>query len=325
MDLENLPKSRKDESSMDEMQVHLSWRERFRYLAPPIFSMIFSLFITWLVVLANPLLEPGIFPVMTNLFESLLILLIVGLVGGLATLVTYWVFQRGSETLHRILIAAFVSPLFFILTVFIGQAILLLLLFQGLNYLHLSLLALASIMFSAFAIVFIFTDAIGVLGRNVLFAGYGIILGVFLAVNFTWLISLAILIILAIQDTFFALRLGPTIIEADPRQHARSAFTFVIGPLVIGVGDLIVYAALVAYALRYIGWLIAGATLLAITVGCLINTQIVARYPNTAIPGLPVPLLCALVPISIGLFMVLSSAVFPPIIVITFAHFLTMW
>lgn len=288
------------------LTIRQNWHQRFRYLTPPFLSMVFSLFISYLVIIANPLLGPGIFPIITDLFESLLILLIIGIVGSLATFGTYLVFQRGSEALHRLLIAAFISPLFFILTVFIGQAILLLLLFQGLNFLHLSLLALASIMFSAFAIVFIFTDAIGMTGRNVLFSGYGIILGVFLAVNFTWLISLAILIILAIQDTFFALRLGPTIIEADPRQHARSAFTFVIGPLVIGVGDLIVYAALVAYALRYLGWLFAGLTFFAIIIGCLINTQIVAKFPNKAIPGLPVPLICALIPLGIGLVMVLS-------------------
>ncbi len=305
MDVKNLPENT-EQILENERWVRLSWRERFRYLTPSIFSMIFSLLITSIVLLANPLLEPGIFPPITNLFESLLILIIVTLVGGVATFITYLIFQRGSEALHRVLIAAFISPLFFILTVFIGQAILLLLLFQGLNLLHLSLLALASIMFSAFAIVFIFTDAIGSTGKNALFAGYGIILGVFLAVNFTWLISIAILIILAVQDTFFAIRLGPTIIDADPKQHARSAFTFVIGPLIIGVGDLIVYAALIAYALRYLGGLFAGLTFIAIIIGCLINTQIVAKYPNRAIPGLPVPLLCALVPIGIGLFLILS-------------------
>ncbi|MFW9832171.1 MAG: hypothetical protein ACFFD8_10400 [Candidatus Thorarchaeota archaeon] len=305
MDTQNSSEKNVEISTSDLIQGQLNWRKRLRYLYPVIFSMLFSLFITYIVLLANPLLYPGLFPPITNLFESLIILLVVGTVGGAATFITYIVFQRGSETLHRILIAAFISPLFFILTVFIGQAIFLLLLFQGLNNLHLSLLALASIMFSAFAIVFIFSDAIGITGRNVLFAGYGIILGVFLAVNFTWLISLAILIILAIQDTFFAMRLGPTIVEADPKQHARSAFTFVVGPLVIGVGDLIVYASLVAYALRYFGWLLVAFTLIAIIIGCLINTQIVTKYPNQAIPGLPIPLICSLIPIGIGLAMVL--------------------
>ncbi|MFW9934687.1 MAG: hypothetical protein ACFFDU_04035 [Candidatus Thorarchaeota archaeon] len=286
---------------MAEEATQMGWRNRLVYLSPPVFSMLFSLIITSIILLANPLLGPGIFPPVTDPFESLLVLLIIGFVGGLATFVTYIIFQRGSERLHRIIIAAFLSPLFFILTVFIGQAIFLLLLFQGLNYLHLSLIAMASIMFSAFAIVFIFSDALGLTARNVLFAGYGIILGVFVATNFTWVISLAILIILAIQDTFFAIRLGPTIVEGDPKRHARTAFTFVIGPLIIGVGDLIVYAALVAYALRYLGLISSGLTLIAITIGCIINTQIVVKYPNKAIPGLPVPLICALVPIGVGL------------------------
>lgn len=305
MDNEGLPTGNETESSQKETRVRLSWRNRLVYLSPPILSMVFSLIITSIIMAANPLLTPGVLPPITNLHESLLVLLIIALVGGLATFATYLVFQRGSERLHRIIIAAFLSPLFFILTVFIGQAIFLLLLFQGLNYLHLSLIAMASIMFSAFAIVFIFSDALGLVARNVLFAGYGIILGVFVATNFTWLISLAILIILAVQDTFFAMRLGPTIVDADPKQHARTAFTFVIGPLIIGVGDLIVYAALVAYALRYLGLLATGLTFFAIVIGCLINTHIVAQYPNKAIPGLPIPLLCALVPIGTGLIMAL--------------------
>lgn len=288
-------------STESQPDIMLTWRERLHYLYPSILSMIFSLFVTYLVLLSNPYLYPGMFPPIASLIETILILLVIGLIGGIATFATFMVFQRGSELLHRILIAAFVSPLFFILTVFVGQAIFLVLVFQGLTNLHLSLIAMASIMFSAFAVVFIFTDALGTAGRNAIFTIYGIILGVFIGVNFTWFISMALLIILAIQDTIFATRLGPTIVEADQQAHVRTAFTFAVGPLVIGVGDLIVYAALVAYALRYLGWLFTAVTFSAILLGCLINTQIVARYPNKAIPGLPIPLICALFPISIGL------------------------
>lgn len=304
MDARNLSPNISEQRNVDKIDVYLSWRDRLLYLYPSILAMLFSLGITFVIISSNPLLNPGILPPITSPIDTLIILSIIGLAGGLATLITFYVFQHGSETLHRILIAAFVSPLFFILTIFIGQAILLLLLFQGLNALHLSLLALASILFSFFALVFIFTDALGSTARNVLFVFYGIILGVFLAVSFTSLISLAILIILAIQDTIFAVKLGPAMVNVDRQAHARSAFTFVIGPLIIGVGDLIVYAALVSYALRYFGWLFAGVSLIAILIGCLINTQIVAKRPNQAIPGLPIPLICALIPIGIGLAMV---------------------
>lgn len=297
----SLPEKESASTTEEETGVQLSWRNRLIYLYPPILSMVLSLIITYLVLVSNPYLYSGIFPQVIDWYESLLILLVIGLVGGVATFATFILFQRGSETLHRVIIAAFVSPLFFILTVFIGQALFLVLVFRGLTNLHLSLIAMASIMFSAFAIIFIFTDAIGPSGRNAIFTMYGIILGVFIGVNFTWFISLALLVILAIQDTLFAMRLGPTIVEADVKQHARAAFTFVVGPMVIGVGDLIVYAALVAYTLRYLGWLFAGLTTFAILIGCLINTQIVAKRPNQAIPGLPVPLLCALIPISVGL------------------------
>ncbi|MFX1508680.1 MAG: hypothetical protein ACFFBR_00100 [Promethearchaeota archaeon] len=304
MDNEEQPSNFSHASINEPISYTLTWRMRITYLYAPILAMVFSLFITLLIVIANPFLDIGIFPPLTNLYETIIALLVIALVGGVATFATFLVFQRGSETLHRIIIAAFISPLFFILTVFIGQAIFLVLLFQGLTNLHLSMIALASIMFSAFSMVFIFTDALGMMGRNVLFTIYGIILGVFIATNFTWVISMALLVILAIQDTIFAIRLGPTIVDADPQRHARAAFTFVIGPLIIGVGDLIVYAALVSYALRYVGWTFAILTFAAVLTGCLINTQIVVKRPNQVIPGLPIPLLCALLPISIGLALI---------------------
>ena len=285
---------------VDETSIILRWSDRLRYLYPPIVVMLFSLFIAYLVLIANPLFFIG-GPPSTDPLESFLVLLAIGLIGGAATLATYLVFQHGSEWMHRVLIAAFVSPLFFILTVFIGQAVFLILIYRGLTNLHMSMIALASIMFSAFSMVFIFTDALGPGARNGLFTVYGVILGVFLGVNFTWYISLVLLMILAVQDTFFAMKLGPVIVDADIARHARSAFTFVMGPLVIGVGDLIVYASLVAFSLRYLGWLFAGFTFIAVLIGCLANTQIVAKYPNKAIPGLPIPLLISLIPIGLGL------------------------
>jgi len=286
--------------AVDETSVVLSWSDRLRYLYPPFVVMLFSLFIAYIVLLANPLFFIG-GPPSTDLLESILVLIVIGLIGGAATLATYIVFQHGSEWMHRVLIAAFVSPLFFILTVFIGQAVFLILIYRGLTNLHLSMIALASIMFSAFSMVFIFTDALGHGARNGLFTVYGVILGVFLGVNFTWYISLMLLVILAVQDTFFAMKLGPVIVEADISRHARSAFTFVVGPMVIGVGDLIVYASLVAFSLRYLGWFFAGYTFITVLIGCLANTQIVSKYPNKAIPGLPIPLLVSLIPIGFGL------------------------
>ena len=287
-----------------DSSVKLSWADRLRYLYPPVVAMLFSLFIAYLVLIANPLFFIS-GPPSSDPFISLLVLIIIGLIGGAATLATYLVFQHGSEWMHRVLIAAFVSPLFFILTVFIGQSIFLVLIYRGLTNLHLSFIALGSIMFSAFSMVFIFTDALGPGARNGLFTVYGVILGVFLGVNFTWYISLMLLVILAVQDTLFAMRLGPVIVDADISRHARSAFTFVVGPMIIGVGDLIVYASLVAFSLRYIGWTFTLFTFIAVLIGCLVNTQIVAKYPNKAIPGLPIPLLIALIPIGIGLGLLL--------------------
>jgi hypothetical protein len=284
-----------------EQDVMFSWRLRIRSLVPPGLAMLMSLFLTSLVVASNPSLYAFVFPDAAALTEGLLVILIIGVVGGVATLITFTVFRRGGELLNRFVIAIFVSPVFFLLTVFVGEAIFLLLFFQGMSNLHYSLIAMISIFFSSMSLVLIFTDAFSPNFRNTVFTIYGLVLGVFIGCNLTWYASLALLIVLAAEDTLFATKLGDTIVEADPHRHARAAFAFKIGPIMIGIGDLVVYAALVAYALRFFGWGIAIVTMAAIFIGCIINAHLVTRRPNRVLPGLPIPLICAFVPILFSL------------------------
>jgi len=249
------------------------------------------------VLEANPYLF--IFPLLPGAAEIAGSFVVVGIilgVGTLATTATFLVFQRGGERLSRVVMAAFMSPIFFLLTVFIGEAVLLILI-RGLNLIHYTLIAMASIYFSLLSVVLILTDALGVQGRNVIFAIYGLILGVFLGCMMSWYTTLALLGVLAAEDALFATKLGPTIAEADPEQHARSAFVFRVGRMVIGVGDLVVYAALVSYALRFFGLGVALMTLAAVAVGCVVNSWLAAGRPGKILPGLPIPLLCAFIPI----------------------------
>ncbi len=286
---------------MQNQEKRNGWYWRLRSLYPPTLAMVASLILSFLVISSNPLLYQFQLPNIVILSESLLIVAIIGLVGGVATLITFFIFKRGGEFLHRIIIAVFVSPIFFLLTIFIGEAILLLIFFQGMTNLLLSFLAMGSIFFASMSVILILSDVLGTTGRNVIFTMYGIILGVFLGTNFTWYSSLALMAVLAAEDTLFATKLGPTMVEADPKQHARSAFTFVVGPIIIGIGDLVVYAALVAYSFRFFGWIPAWITIFALLIGCLLNTVVVSLRPNKVIPGLPIPLLCALVPILFSL------------------------
>jgi hypothetical protein len=263
--------------------------------------MLVSLGLTSLVIASNPFLYRFALPTPALLMESLVGTLIIAVVGGAATAATFLVFRRGGEVLSRIVMAIFLSPVFFLLIVFVGETILLLLVFQGQRTLYFSLIAFGSIFFASLSIVLILSDAVGITGRNAIFAFYGLILAVFLGCSFSWYSSLAVLGVLAAEDTLFAAKLGPSIVKADPRRQARSAFAFAVGPVVIGVGDLVVAGALVAYSLRFFGWLVAALTAVAVLIGCAINTAIAARQPDRVIPGLPIPLLCALVPISASL------------------------
>jgi hypothetical protein len=284
-----------------QLPVKLGWRKTLLYLSPPALAMLVSLILTALVVSNNPFLYPFTLPSLPELIENLLVTAVIAVIGGLATVATFMIFRRGGEFLTRVVIAVFVSPIFFLLIVFLGETILLVLFFQGRNSLSLSIIAFASIFFASISVVLILSDALGSSGRNTIFTMYGLILGVFLGCTFTWYSSLAVMGVLAAEDTLFAAKLGPSIVDADPHTQVRSAFAFVVGPMVIGIGDLVVAAALVAYSLRFFGWTIAALTTIAVMIGCFINVRIVARRPNRVIPGLPIPLLCALVPILLSL------------------------
>jgi hypothetical protein len=287
-----------------EDKVTLGLRETLVYLILPVVAMLVSLFITWLVVTVNPgYLTPSDIT-METLIEGLVFMVVVGVIGGLATAATFMVFKRGSELFSRVLISAFLSPVFFLLCIFVGETLLLLISFRAQSQILFSIISLASIFFAMMSIALIISDALGPGGRNAIFSIYGIVLGVFLCIAFPWFSSLSLIAVLSAADTFFARKLGAMVVHADPRSHSRSAFVFVIGDLVIGIGDLIIYSALVSYALFFFGSIIALYTLVAVIIGCIINTQLVARNPNRIIPGLPIPLLCAMVPILTSLYQV---------------------
>ncbi len=288
---------------MEDKEI-IGWRQSVVYLSLPVLSMLVAMFITWLVVSANPFLYKITLPTMGTLIEGLVFMAVIGIVGGIATAVTFYSFKRGGELFNRLLVGAFLSPVFFLLCIFIGETLLLIITFQAPNQFFLSLISMASIFFAMLSVALIMTDALGPSSRNAIFAIYGIVLGVFLCIAFPWFSSLSLIAVLSAADTFFARKLGPMVINADPRSHSRSAFVFVIGDMVIGIGDLIIYSALVSYSLRFFGPIISVFTLLAVIVGCIINTQLVARKPNRILPGLPIPLLCALVPILASLYQV---------------------
>jgi hypothetical protein len=293
--------------------VKLGVQQTLHYLSPPAVVMAISLVLTSLVITSNPFLYQFTLPTLAALIENLLVTAVIALIGGLATAATFLVFRRGGELLSRLVVAVFVSPVFFLLIVFVGETVLLLLFFQGHSQLSLSIITFASIFFAAISVVLILSDALGASGRNLVFTIYGLILGVFLGTSFTWYSSLAVMGVLAAEDTLFATKLGPTIVDADPHRQVRSAFVFVVGSMVIGIGDLVVAGALVAYSLRFFGWIIAILTAVAVLVGCSINVRIVARRPNRAIPGLPIPLLCALVPILLSLLRITLLALSLPV------------
>jgi hypothetical protein len=293
--------------------VKLGVQETLRYLSPPAIVMGISLVLTWLVLASNPTSYQFTVPSLATLIDNLLVTAIIGLIGGVATGATFLIFRRGGEVLSRIVVAVFVSPVFFLLTVFLGETVLLLLFFGARNSLSLSIIAFVSIFFAAISVVFILSDVLGPTGRNFVFTLYGLILAVFLGTSFAWYSSLAVMGVLAAEDTLFAAKLGPTIVNADPHRQVRSAFAFVVGPMVIGIGDLVVAGALAAYSLRFFGWLIALLTAIAVLIGCFINVRLVARRPNRVIPGLPIPLLCALVPILLSLLRITLLALSLPI------------
>ncbi|MFX1475120.1 MAG: hypothetical protein ACFFCO_06575 [Promethearchaeota archaeon] len=115
---------------MDD-KVDLGLRQTLVYLILPALAMLISFLITSLVVTANPYLYGITLPTREGLIEEVISMLVIGIVGAIATAATFLAFKRGGELLDRLIIGAFLSPVFFLLCIFLGQSRLLILSFQA--------------------------------------------------------------------------------------------------------------------------------------------------------------------------------------------------
>ncbi len=186
----------------------------------------------------------------------------------------------------RLFMSLLLSPLLFLSTVVVGH-IILLFFFRGIpNLILYSFLAFASLYISMFAILFLLLDMLPPLGKQAMVVWYGGSIGAFLGVSIPTLPLFFLFLALAAIDYFTARAVQPNWQE---RTAASDFLGTMVGGTFMGVGDIVVYSAIIAHSLAYFGifsWLVALASIGLLFLGVAV---LVFRYQHQIdkpIPGL---------------------------------------
>ncbi|MFW9965798.1 MAG: hypothetical protein ACFFEA_01460 [Candidatus Thorarchaeota archaeon] len=218
--------------------------------------------------------------------------------GSIIVLSLFWILERRSHRGRRIIVAFIVSPIISLLFFVLGQS-LLLILFKGTsNAILPALLSLGSLAVFMFSIVFIVTDAIPPLMRNLFVAFYGSIFGTFLGVAFVTS-SMIVLILSIVVEDYILLRFSPAAksmqmnerIGSDPFDYTRIKSE----SIAVGAGDFVVFSLISAHALLYFPIYVWFSSIALGVIGVIINVTLVLRE-DEPFPAIPIPALLAIYP-----------------------------
>ncbi len=218
--------------------------------------------------------------------------------GSIIVLSLFWILERRSHRGRRIIVAFIVSPIISLLFFVLGQS-LLLILFKGTsNAILPALLSLGSLAVFMFSIVFIVTDAIPPLMRNLFVAFYGSIFGTFLGVAFVTSSMIVLILSIAVED-YILLRFSPAVksmqmnerIGSDPFDYTRIQSE----SIAVGAGDFVVFSLISAHALLYFPIYVWFSSIALGVIGVIINVTLVLGE-DEPLPAIPIPALLAIYP-----------------------------
>ena len=119
----------------------------------------------------------------------------------------FWVMNRRGRNAKKVVVALVVSPILFFVSIFLGQAFLLIL-FKGVDSVLSGILLTISLGVSMISIVLIVIDAIPRMLRNVFVAFYGSIFGIFMGVTIVTA-SMFVMVFSLIVEDYFLTRYSP--------------------------------------------------------------------------------------------------------------------
>lgn len=232
---------------------------------------------------------------------TLLELIIMGVVqsvlGVFVVLTLFYLLSRKSRGVQKIAVAFIVSPILFLVYLFLGQSILILL-FKGTNDPFQGVLLVLTLGISILSIVLIMIDAIAPTIRNLFVAFYGSTFGTFLGLT-TVTASMSILIFSLIVEDFFLTKYNPIVedesmdskIGSDPFDYTRIESE----SIVIGVGDFVAFSLIAAHTVAYFPLFVTVLSILMMFAGIIINISILSKE-GEILPAIPLPAILAVVP-----------------------------
>lgn len=242
-------------------------------------------------------------------FDLLVQAIVTTALGILVVLALFWVLQRRGKGAKKLVVAFVVSPILYFVSIFLGQAFLLILFKGGTNFLQ-GLILMISLGVSMLSIAMILMDAIPPAMRNLFVAFYGSIFGIFLGITMVTSTMFVLIVSLIVED-FFLTRYSPLAESAklsgkvgdDPFDYTRIETQRVA----VGVGDYVAYSLISAHALIFFPLHVWVMSMLLAVTGVIINVTVLAKE-DEILPAIPLPAALAIFPwivhiLSLTLFM----------------------
>ncbi len=219
------------------------------------------------------------------------------ILGSLVIFSLFWVLNRQGRGAKKIMVSLMISPILFFVSIFMGQAFLLIL-FKGTSSPLAGVVLTASLGVSMLAIALIVIDAFPRVIRNFFVAFYGTIFGVFMGVTIVTSSMIILVISLIVEDYFLTRHL---VIEKKPSLSGRIGedpfdYTRIQSESVaVGVGDYVAFSLIAAHSFIFFPIYVWAMSMLLAFVGIVINITVFVKE-DQILPSIPLPALMALFP-----------------------------
>lgn len=231
-------------------------------------------------------------------FAEVIIQSIISIVlGFLVVFSLFQMIQRRGRRARKLVVAFLISPILYFVSVFIGEAFLLVL-FKGSRNVFQGFILILSLGVSMLSLVMIVMDTIPAPIKNIFVAFYGSVFGIFLGITMVTPTMFAVIFSLIVED-YLLTRHSPIAEDAmmsgrigeDPFDYTRIESESVT----IGVGDYIAYALISSHAIVFLPFHVWAMSMVLASAGVVVNVFVLAVEDNP-LPAIPLPATLALFP-----------------------------
>lgn len=209
----------------------------------------------------------------------------------------FYLMKQSGRGGRKLVVALVVSPILGFVSIFIGQAFLLIL-FKGSTSVLEGILLAVSVGVSMMSLALVIIDVIPPLLRNLFVAFYGSIFGTFLGVTMVTTSMVVLIVSLVIEDYLLTAHSPVAVDEfmrdtigSDPFDYTRIKSEQVM----IGVGDFVAYSLIGAHAMVFFPIYVWMLSVVLAVLGIFINTVVFAKAEEV-LPAIPLPAILSVFP-----------------------------